>query len=67
MQLCCGAPFVIARSLQGQMVDFRCSGMQPVRFHGGQSSLEVFIGSDQGSCKARLPVCASHSDDNSPL
>lgn len=54
MQLRCGAPFVIARSLQGQMADFRCGGMQPVRFHSGQSSLGVFVGRDQGSRKARL-------------
>ena len=54
MQLRCGAPFVIARSLQGQMVDFRCGGMQPVRFHSGQSSLEALLA--VGGVRAR-PDC----------
>lgn len=54
MQLRCGVPFVIARPLPWEIVDFRCGGMQPVRFHSGQSSLEVFVGRDQGSRKARL-------------
>lgn len=62
MQLSRGAPIAIACPLPRQMVEFRCGGMQPVRFHSGQSSLEVFVGRDQGSRKARLRRCRNYAE-----